>query len=107
MALHIGETPMTEMIERVAMAIWKRNSIGASFEDVKKYMPQEYDGYAGDAKAAIKTHTEALKEAGYVIVPRDATEEMLNIFADINNTRAKAAEIYKAMINAALEEDSE
>ena len=57
--------------------------------------------YETDATAAIAAHIAALNEAGFVIVPREPTKEMLAAFVDGDDPAY--AEDWRTMIAAALE----
>ena len=73
------------------------------FRDVTEPFQVDYDGMATAATAA---HTAVLTAAGLVIVPREPTEEMIDVVALRLDglTRAPARAIWRRMITKALEE---
>jgi hypothetical protein len=86
-----GSAVMNEMVERVARAPYerlakRRGSFVRTWDALPK-RGQEY--YRADARAAIAAM-------------REPTETMLAIWADVGDTREKAAHLWRAMIDAAL-----
>lgn len=96
---------MSEMVERVAMAIW--NSRESRFPDRVQRRPDDLDRSSGvwgavvaDARAAIEAMrepTEAMVKAGYVADP-------LGYDVDDSDISMLYSRIYEGMINAALKD---
>lgn len=104
---------MSDQIEeRVARAIYERkhghlkNCWGWDDSGLDDEHPGARRNYINTATAAIKEHTAALAEGGYVIVPREPTEAMVDVVYGaarpwpVSLTRLHAEKIWKAMIEA-------
>jgi ParB-like chromosome segregation protein Spo0J len=74
-----------------------------------------WDDYTDDGRAAIVEEMRAIRTsdeaAGMVLVPREATEEMIDVgaqecAADHESYRTMARETWKAMLAAATESDN-
>lgn len=103
---------MNEVVERVARAL--HSTAGNSGEESSEYVLDGTFDLAVLARAAIEAHTQALKEAGYVIVPVEPTDKMVNgawhrllkaqaMWAKFE-TSGRPELIWKAMMDAALKE---
>lgn len=97
---------MGEIVEKVARAICWKNGMDPNLTlggDGENFLWMEYES---QAEAAIAVHKAALSEAGYVIVPREPTQEMfmaaINAFHEENKGIEYAPLIgWRSMIEAA------
>lgn len=94
------------MVERVARALWEaRSDDERAWEEVS---PGERKVTLRRARTAIAAHIAALSEAGYAIVPREPTEEMLQrglaAWGGFAKSGNKLCAAYRAMIGAAPKE---
>lgn len=91
------------MIERVARAIHRADYLVSS--DPWMETPGSCQAEFA-AQAAIDAYKAHLKESGYVIVPREPTEEMLSagFHVELEEDTPDSGPAYKAMIDVAGEE---
>lgn len=86
---------MSEMIERVAKAIWEKHRamlLGEEWEELDRFTTERYRGYASAAIAAMREPTEAMEIAGHgTAIDVDGTTHMVS---------AKAC--WQAMVDEAL-----
>ena|SRR5690242_8454900 len=94
----------SEMIERVARALCQRNCGHIGGPDAESLVPgkKNWVFHTDDARAGFA----ALEEAGYVIVPREPTEAMVDAARDPRVANGSpiskgAHEVWRAMIGAA------
>ena len=108
---------MSDMIERVARAIWNRHEQRLPKRTQITWGQGSTFGHEQgleDARAAIRAHEEALAVAGYVIVPREPTEAMRLAGANtvekhpwFHTWQKESAGMWQAMIDAALGEEGD
>lgn len=95
---------MMDTREAVARALAYQDS---AIDDRKRYADEVWEEYLDAADAAITAHLKALADAGYVVVPREPTEAMLDAgfaarskFGEAYIIEGFEADIYRAMIAA-------
>ena len=94
-------TKCNEALQRVARAL-------VDYNELPPWEELTDDGrefWSEQARAAIEAHTQALADAGYVIVPREPTEAMElageNIDKVVTDRIATSKDIWQAMIDIA------
>lgn len=93
---------MSEMIERVARAICRAGICGPRAH-IEEQVNLHWRKFELEARAALS----ALEVAGYVVVPREATEVMLDAISDAANSwdigEDESKMIFQAVIKIASE----
>jgi hypothetical protein len=89
-----------QMVERVARALWEADGLGVNGN---AWRWETIDAATKEpslkrARAAIAAHKAAWQDAGYVLVPREPTTEMLDALSTDPNLRPSYEDLWRQVV---------